>query len=187
MAKVGGSGICSRGVGGSSVLGWRHHRHAALTIWADPNRASNRVVQLNGRHRCVWVLNSQDAVHQQRNELLIVRPLISLASTVNVRSDQQLRPTLGVRIDQDADFNRLLFKFAKLFVGTYIARMKKKAAKRGRGRPATGQMPIPSIRLSSEDWASIMWAAEVQGETASQYIRRVTLKDVKRVQRGADG
>lgn len=53
--------------------------------------------------------------------------------------------------------------------------------KRGRGRPATGQTPQRYFRADDELWAQIVSAAELSGETASEYIRRVLARDAKRV------
>ncbi|MGO8751352.1 MAG: DUF1778 domain-containing protein [Thermoguttaceae bacterium] len=52
---------------------------------------------------------------------------------------------------------------------------------RGRGRPATGQTPKRYFRVDDEAWARIVRAAELNGETASEYMRRVLVKDASRV------
>ena len=49
------------------------------------------------------------------------------------------------------------------------------------GRPATGQTPKRYFRMNEEDWAKVVAAAEASGETASEYLRRVLLKDATRV------
>ena len=59
--------------------------------------------------------------------------------------------------------------------------MKATQEKRGRGRPATGQTPKRYFRADDELWAQIGSAAELSGETASEYIRRVLGRDAKRV------
>ncbi len=60
---------------------------------------------------------------------------------------------------------------------------KKQDKPRGRGRPATGQMPKRYFRLDDETWAMIVAAAESGDETISEYIRRVLVKDASRVAR----
>ncbi|MGO8752944.1 MAG: DUF1778 domain-containing protein [Thermoguttaceae bacterium] len=52
---------------------------------------------------------------------------------------------------------------------------------RGRGRPATGQTPKRYFRVDDETWAKIVHAAELNRETASEYMRRVLVKDASRV------
>jgi hypothetical protein len=49
--------------------------------------------------------------------------------------------------------------------------------KRGRGRPATGQTPKRYFRMSDEDWQQVVDAAAALDETASEYARRVLLKN----------
>lgn len=51
------------------------------------------------------------------------------------------------------------------------------------GRPATGQMPQRIFRMDEASWAKIVAAAEASGETTSEYLRRVALKDSERVLR----
>ena len=46
--------------------------------------------------------------------------------------------------------------------------------------PATGITPKRYFRLSDEQWAEIVCAAKRQDETASDYIRRVVLRDAQR-------
>ena len=53
--------------------------------------------------------------------------------------------------------------------------------KRGRGRPATGKTPKRYFRADDALWAKIARAAELSGETASEYIRRVMARDSKRI------
>lgn len=45
------------------------------------------------------------------------------------------------------------------------------------GRPATGQTPMRYFRMSDEDWQQVVAAAVSSGETASEYARRVLLKN----------
>ncbi len=52
---------------------------------------------------------------------------------------------------------------------------------RGRGRPATGQTPKRYFRVDDETWAQIIHAADLCGETASEYMRRVLARDTARV------
>jgi hypothetical protein len=52
---------------------------------------------------------------------------------------------------------------------------------RGRGRPATGQTPKRYFRIDEEAWAQIIRAAELCEVTASEYMRRVLVKDATRV------
>ena len=58
--------------------------------------------------------------------------------------------------------------------------MKAKTVPRGRGRPATGQTPKRYFRVDDEAWAQIIRAAELHGETVSEYMRRVLAKDASR-------
>ena len=53
--------------------------------------------------------------------------------------------------------------------------------KRGRGRPATGTTPKRYFRADDDFWQRIVSAAELSGETASEYIRRVLDRDAQRV------
>lgn len=62
--------------------------------------------------------------------------------------------------------------------------MKATTERRGRGRPATGQMPKRYFRMDDEAWRQIAEAAEANGETMSEYIRRVLLRDAKRILNG---
>ena len=52
---------------------------------------------------------------------------------------------------------------------------------RGRGRPATGQTPKRYFRVDDKTWARIVYAAELTGETTSEYMRRVLDHDATRV------
>ena len=53
--------------------------------------------------------------------------------------------------------------------------------KRGRGRPATGKTPMRYFRMDDESWAQIVKAAQERKESTSEYIRRILLRDAKRV------
>jgi hypothetical protein len=53
--------------------------------------------------------------------------------------------------------------------------------KRRPGRPATGQTPKRYFRMDDDDWERIVKASDKTGETASEYVRRVLLRDAKRV------
>ena len=53
--------------------------------------------------------------------------------------------------------------------------------KRRPGRPATGQMPKRYFRMDDETWGQIVDAAEACGETISEYIRRILVRDAKRL------
>lgn len=57
------------------------------------------------------------------------------------------------------------------------------AEKRRRGRPATGQTPKRYFRMDDGSWEQVVDAAEACGETASEYMRRVLLRDAGRVLR----
>lgn len=52
---------------------------------------------------------------------------------------------------------------------------------RGRGRPATGQMPKRYFRMDDKAYELVQAAADAKGEDVSKYIRRVLLKDAERV------
>lgn len=58
--------------------------------------------------------------------------------------------------------------------------MKTTEEHRGRGRPATGQTPKRYFRMDDDSWQRIVDAAEVAGETVSEYVRRVLLRDANR-------
>ncbi|MBS0266230.1 MAG: DUF1778 domain-containing protein [Planctomycetes bacterium] len=61
---------------------------------------------------------------------------------------------------------------------------KPKAAKgkvKKAGRPATGQTPKRYFRIKDESWDMIIAAAEAQGGTISDYLRRVLVKDAEKV------
>ena len=49
------------------------------------------------------------------------------------------------------------------------------------GRPPTGVTPKRYFRMAHEDWIQIESAAKASGETTSEYIRRVILKDSAKV------
>ena len=53
--------------------------------------------------------------------------------------------------------------------------------KRSRGRPATGLTPKRAFRLDEESWRLIVSAASECGETTSDYMRRVLLKNAATV------
>lgn len=53
-------------------------------------------------------------------------------------------------------------------------------SKRGRGRPATGQMPKRYFRMDDEGWETVTEAAEARGESISDFVRRVLLNSAKR-------
>ncbi len=59
--------------------------------------------------------------------------------------------------------------------------MKTEPATRSRGRPATGQTPKRYFRMDDESWQQIVDAADSLGETISEYLRRVMLRDAKRI------
>lgn len=52
---------------------------------------------------------------------------------------------------------------------------------RKRGRPATGTTPKRYFRADDELWSQIGTAAELSGETVSEYLRRVLSADSARV------
>jgi hypothetical protein len=56
-----------------------------------------------------------------------------------------------------------------------------KGEKRRPGRPATGQTPKRYFRMDNDDWEQVVKASAKSKETASKYVRRVLLKDAKRV------
>ncbi len=49
------------------------------------------------------------------------------------------------------------------------------------GRPATGTTPKRYFRMDDDSWAEVVKASEATSETTSEYVRRVLLKDAKRV------
>jgi hypothetical protein len=49
------------------------------------------------------------------------------------------------------------------------------------GRPATGKTPKRYFRMDDDSWADVVSASEASGETTSEYVRRVLLRDAKRV------
>jgi hypothetical protein len=52
---------------------------------------------------------------------------------------------------------------------------------RGRGRPATGLTPKRYFRMDDDSWAEVVKASEATQESTSEYVRRVLLRDAKRV------
>jgi uncharacterized protein (DUF1778 family) len=61
--------------------------------------------------------------------------------------------------------------------------METKPEQRGRGRPATGQTPKRYFRMDDDGWAQVENAAVASGETTSEYVRNVLLKDASRILR----
>lgn len=55
-----------------------------------------------------------------------------------------------------------------------------KSAKRARGRPATGETPKRYFRMSDEEYAQVIEAAQCRDESVSAYIRNVLIRDSKR-------
>jgi len=55
-----------------------------------------------------------------------------------------------------------------------------KPEKRQRGRPATGQTPKRYFRMDDESWSRIERAAEVRGESISDFVREALLRAAKR-------
>jgi hypothetical protein len=55
------------------------------------------------------------------------------------------------------------------------------AEKRRPGRPATGQTPKRYFRMDDDDWEQVVQASNKTGETASEYVRRILLRDARRV------
>ena len=53
--------------------------------------------------------------------------------------------------------------------------------KRRPGRPATGQTPKRVFRMSDDEYGQIRDAAGLHDETVSEYMRRVLLRDARRV------
>jgi hypothetical protein len=49
------------------------------------------------------------------------------------------------------------------------------------GRPATGKTPKRYFRMDDDSWADVVSASEASGETTSEYVRKVLLRDAKRV------
>jgi hypothetical protein len=49
------------------------------------------------------------------------------------------------------------------------------------GRPATGLTPKRYFRMDDDSWAEVVRASEASKETASEYVRKVLLRDAKRV------
>ena len=61
--------------------------------------------------------------------------------------------------------------------------MQQNSAKPRIGRPPTGQKPKRYFRMDDEGWTQVVSAAEVTGESASEYMRRVLLRDSARILR----
>ncbi len=55
--------------------------------------------------------------------------------------------------------------------------------KRRPGRPATGHTPKRYFRMDDDAWETIVKASEKAGETTSEYVRQVLLRDARRVLR----
>ena len=53
----------------------------------------------------------------------------------------------------------------------------KKANKKRRGRPATGVTPKRYFRMDDESYGLVEQAAELSGQSVSEYIRTVLIKD----------
>jgi hypothetical protein len=49
------------------------------------------------------------------------------------------------------------------------------------GRPATGKTPKRYFRMDDESWDEVVKASEASNETTSEYVRKVLLRDAKRV------
>jgi hypothetical protein len=61
-------------------------------------------------------------------------------------------------------------------------RMKQESGQhRGRGRPATGLTPKRYFRMDDDSWEQIVQASTIENETTSEYVRRILLRDAKRV------
>lgn len=58
--------------------------------------------------------------------------------------------------------------------------MVKPQENRRRGRPATGVTPKRYFRMPDEQWQEIVKAAEESDETASDFIRRIVLKEARK-------
>lgn len=72
------------------------------------------------------------------------------------------------------------------WVSVYRSRMNEQIEKRGPGRPP-GKTPKHTFRMPDDEWEIVRAAADVEGENASEYIRRVVLAHAKRVvKRSAD-
>lgn len=65
--------------------------------------------------------------------------------------------------------------------------MTKEPNKPKMGRPATGQMPKRYFRMDEEGWQQVESAAIESGESTSEYVRRVLIKDSFRVMKKKDG
>ena len=56
----------------------------------------------------------------------------------------------------------------------------KATAKKGPGRPATGQTPKRYFRMDDDSWKAVEDAARARGQTASDFIRETLLKAARR-------
>lgn len=52
---------------------------------------------------------------------------------------------------------------------------------RGRGRPATGQVPKRYFRMDDESWEQVNQAAVANEKTTSEFVRQTLLKESARV------
>jgi hypothetical protein len=59
--------------------------------------------------------------------------------------------------------------------------MADETAKRGRGRPATGQTPKRYFRMDDDGWAAVEAAAKARDQDTSSYIRSVLLASATRI------
>jgi uncharacterized protein (DUF1778 family) len=53
--------------------------------------------------------------------------------------------------------------------------------KRGRGRPATGQLPQHQFRCPDDEWELFQRAADAEGVKVAAWIRGVAVRAAKRV------
>jgi len=58
--------------------------------------------------------------------------------------------------------------------------MKATQEKKGRGRPATGQMPKRYFRMDDESWKEVEQAATGSGQTVSDFVRDAILKAARK-------
>lgn len=63
--------------------------------------------------------------------------------------------------------------------------MKTESEPRGRGRPATGQMPKRYFRMGDDDWQQIESAASASDQTVSEYVRSVLMNHAARILKSA--
>lgn len=60
--------------------------------------------------------------------------------------------------------------------------------KRGRGRPATGKTPVRQLgRIDDEKWRLIVRAAELCGQSITEFCMETLVRRAKRVIRDRDG